>query len=92
LGRMVALFSSDGRAGLDTLRQAAAVRQVDDLRQALHKLKGASANIGANRVAALCRQLEDEPDETLATSTGRHLDQLESELESAAEAMARTPA
>jgi two-component system sensor histidine kinase/response regulator len=93
LGRVVGLFDRDRTTSLSAIRDASVSRSVPALQEALHKLKGTSANMGANRVAALCRQLEEQaagetdavPD---ALVTGGQLDQLETELARAGEAIA----
>jgi CheY-like chemotaxis protein/HPt (histidine-containing phosphotransfer) domain-containing protein len=96
LGRVVELFARDGLIGLAAIREAATLQSVAGLREALHKLKGTAANIGANRVAALCRQLEGqtEDDPSVSTNqrslvTSQQLDLLESELASAHRAIAK---
>jgi hypothetical protein len=105
LARLVRLFTRDAEIGLTAIRDAAGSQSVTALHQALHKLKGAAANMGANRVAALCRQLEDqtahhpEPDARPETRTLTHpgaalvtvqqLDLLQTELELAHQAIAR---
>jgi hypothetical protein len=60
LARVVRLFTRDAVTNLSAIREAVDSCSVTALHQALHKLKGAAANLGANRVAALCRELEDQ--------------------------------
>ncbi|HKU30288.1 MAG TPA: response regulator [Arthrobacter sp.] len=43
---------------LDALHQAVANGSGEEIKQAAHKLKGSSANIGANRAAKLCEDIE----------------------------------
>jgi len=92
LGRVVGLFARDGESGLAAIREASLSHSVAGLHEALHKLKGTSANVGAKRVAALCRQLEDQSMDDHSTATlitPRQLDQLETELENANRAIAQ---
>jgi signal transduction histidine kinase/AmiR/NasT family two-component response regulator/HPt (histidine-containing phosphotransfer) domain-containing protein len=51
-------FLSSAAEYLTALRQAAQAGASDDLRKAAHALKGASANIGAQNLAEISRQLE----------------------------------
>jgi CheY-like chemotaxis protein len=51
-------FRLDIQPSLGALRQALNNDGKDALKQAAHKLRGAAANIGANRVARLCEELE----------------------------------
>jgi HPt (histidine-containing phosphotransfer) domain-containing protein len=90
------LFARDGDTSLGAIRDATSSGSLDGLKRELHKLKGTSAQIGANRVAALCSQLEDQTidvkslaptDATLVTS--EQLDHLELELASANRAIAQ---
>jgi CheY-like chemotaxis protein len=69
LGRVVGLFARDAETSLDAIREAVDSHSAACLTQALHKLKGASANMGANRVAALCRQLEDQTADVTGSTT-----------------------
>jgi HPt (histidine-containing phosphotransfer) domain-containing protein len=97
LGRVVALFAQDGEHGLAAIREATVEHSVAGQQQALHKLRGTAANIGANRVAALCRQLEEQAvadgggrGATATLVTSQQLDELETELACANRAIART--
>ncbi len=89
LGRVVALFARDGLSGLAAIRESVAAGSLDALHGALHKLKGTSSNMGANRVAALCRQLEERTQQDTAALTGEHLHLLEIELDRANKAICR---
>jgi CheY-like chemotaxis protein len=51
-------FRQGVQSSLKSLRQAISDRDRDALGQAAHKLKGAAANIGATRAAAICSELE----------------------------------
>lgn len=58
-GELAALYLSS--AGVYLERMAGALRTGGDWRQTAHALKGASANLGARRVAALALQAERSP-------------------------------
>jgi HPt (histidine-containing phosphotransfer) domain-containing protein len=51
-------YANDARAQLDTLHAALAEGDPHAVERAAHTVKGASANIGATRLAELCRELE----------------------------------
>ncbi len=55
---IVALFLSDATARLKRLRAALETREYKIFFEEGHSLKGGSANIGAVRLAALCRELQ----------------------------------
>jgi two-component system, sensor histidine kinase and response regulator len=56
--RLVALFADSTPPLLDQLGAAARDRDEDQVRKLAHKLKGSCDNVGATRMAALCRTLE----------------------------------
>jgi CheY-like chemotaxis protein/HPt (histidine-containing phosphotransfer) domain-containing protein len=58
LNQIFEAFLSDGFVRLEALRTALAQGDVETLRTAAHALKGASANIGANGMAALAHELQ----------------------------------
>jgi CheY-like chemotaxis protein len=55
---LIDTFVSHGADRLTALRRAAETEDHDQLREVAHELKGASANIGARRLARLCGELE----------------------------------
>jgi CheY-like chemotaxis protein len=55
---LVARFVADSAALLETLRTATASADSERLREAAHALKGASRNMGAKPLSALCESLE----------------------------------
>ena len=63
LQKVIHAYLDDTPQQLSTLRHAIAARNSVSLLQAAHRLKSGSANIGAERLARLCRELE---------STGRN--------------------
>jgi CheY-like chemotaxis protein len=56
--KVIAAYVSDTPRHLHALRHALVARESDTIRRIAHGLKSASANIGALRLAALCRELE----------------------------------
>jgi CheY-like chemotaxis protein len=75
----VSAFLSDYPLTLSEMRDAAEAGSAARVRESAHKLKGASANIGAVRVSTLCDQIED----AAVSGTlpgGERLDQLDDAL------------
>jgi signal transduction histidine kinase/DNA-binding response OmpR family regulator len=58
LARIVSLYAHNTPPLLDQIEQACARGDAGGVQQAAHALKSSSANVGAARVAALCRELE----------------------------------
>ena len=58
LGKIIGLYLESSAGLLQQARDAVASADPEALRQAAHGLKSSSANLGATRVAALCRELE----------------------------------
>ena len=56
--KVINAYMGDTPRHLNALRQAVNAREAEPLRRIAHGLKSASANIGAARLAALCRDLE----------------------------------
>ena len=59
IGELIDLFLEDSPNQLDALRQAVESSHVEHAAEAAHRLKGASGNMGADSLSALCRQLEE---------------------------------
>jgi two-component system, sensor histidine kinase and response regulator len=57
--RLVALFADTTPPLLEQLSNAIHAGEDDTVRRLAHKLKGGCQNVGATRMATLCRQLED---------------------------------
>ncbi|MFS8911255.1 response regulator [Synechococcus sp. H60.3] len=55
---LLQVFVQDGQDQLPRLRQALAAGNAEDLRKIAHRLKGASANVGANAFCQVARELE----------------------------------
>ncbi|MEW6572968.1 MAG: ATP-binding protein [Bacillota bacterium] len=58
VSQLIDIYLSDTPPRLAVLRQAVAEKDTSALFQAAHSLKSSSANIGALRLAAICRDLE----------------------------------
>lgn len=59
LPRMIALLHSEAECGLVAMAAAAAAADAGALREAAHRLKSASGALGAMRVHALARDIEN---------------------------------
>jgi HPt (histidine-containing phosphotransfer) domain-containing protein len=57
--KLLKTFASDSASRVAAIRQAAAATDSDALRRAAHSFKGSSGNMGALRLAELCRQIEE---------------------------------
>lgn len=59
LSRIVNLFLADARSRMADIRRAVPAQDSQAVAMAAHTLKGSCYYVGANRLATLCRQLED---------------------------------
>lgn len=57
--KLLKTFASDSTMRVAAIQQAAAAVDNDALRRAAHSFKGSSGNMGALRLADLCRQIEE---------------------------------
>ena len=57
---LVQTFLDDSALRLASMRSALAQANHEAVREAAHSFKGSSMNLGALRLAAFCRQLEDQ--------------------------------
>ena len=57
-GKIIGLYLESSPGLLRQIRDAVAGEDGDALRQAAHSLKSSSANLGAKRLAAVCKELE----------------------------------
>lgn len=85
---IAAMFCQDSRTSLTAVRAAVETQQTGDLLQALHKMRGAAANIGASQVAAVCLQFETSVERGQGPSYVQLLDRLADELGRAERALA----
>jgi HPt (histidine-containing phosphotransfer) domain-containing protein len=58
VGQLVDEYRVDGAGRVADMRTALAAGASEDLRRAAHTLKGSSASLGANALAAACREVE----------------------------------
>lgn len=56
---LVTTFLTDSQARLVAIRRALAARECDAVREAAHSFKGSALNLGAHRLANLCRDAEN---------------------------------
>jgi two-component system sensor histidine kinase/response regulator len=59
LSELIAMFFDDARSGIDAMREAVERGDAQTVERAAHTLKGSSGNMGANRMAELCEELQD---------------------------------
>jgi two-component system sensor histidine kinase/response regulator len=59
LAELIDAYVDDTRQLLLAMRQALAAGHADELRRAAHVLKSNSASVGATRLSALCKDLEE---------------------------------
>lgn len=57
--KILGLFLHHGPLRLDTAREAAATGDADALERSTHSLKSSAAQMGAERLAEICRELEE---------------------------------
>ena len=58
LDKIIRIYLDESPALLEDIRSAAANEDLEAMQDAAHSLKSSSANLGAERLAKLCRQLE----------------------------------
>lgn len=58
LHELIDLYLEDAPRSLDRLQKACELQDSSVVKQAAHALKGSSANMGAEQLALLCRELE----------------------------------
>ncbi len=80
LNQIFESFLSDDEARLSTLRDALDRSDAETLRKAAHALKGASANVGARRMADLSQELQALGEAGTVQGAASLVDQLEAEF------------
>jgi HPt (histidine-containing phosphotransfer) domain-containing protein len=80
LNQIFEAFLSDGAARLAALHGAVEKHDASSLHQASHALKGASANIGARRMADLAQQLQALGETDSVEGAGLLIEELEEEF------------
>jgi len=81
LREITSVFIDTSVGDLEALRQAITAGQPEQVQQEAHKLKGAAANIGAERVRALALEMEQTARQADLEGLGRVFDSLQGELE-----------
>ena len=79
LGELIDAYFADTPQLLATMRQALASGDAPALRRSAHALKSNSANFGAFKLAALCRELEELGNAGMLDGVGALLVQVEAE-------------
>jgi CheY-like chemotaxis protein len=87
LWRLTELYAHDSPLSLAAIRQAVTSHDPTELAQALHKLVGTSANIGARRVVDVCRSFEQQVPDLDADRGAQLVAELEVEISRANEAL-----
>jgi len=80
LSEIYEAFLSSAVDYLAAIREGAAINDAEGLRKAVHAFRGASANIGAQHLAELCRQLEALGEAGRVDGAVESLEQLEQEF------------
>ena len=81
VGELIDTYFEDTAVLLPTMRQAVADARAEELRRAAHSLKSNSASFGANHLARLCRELEDQGRGGALAGAAERLVQIEAEVE-----------
>lgn len=87
LQKVIAHYLRDSVPLLDAIRQGLRQGDLDKVYRAVHTLKSSSANLGANRLADLCRELETQARENAMADGEKHLAQLTTEHRRVCEAL-----
>jgi HPt (histidine-containing phosphotransfer) domain-containing protein len=84
---VMAAFMDDSRERIEELRQAARRGHTTELREQVHSLKGSSNQVGAKRMAILCKRMEQCCGAGLSGELVVLLDQLEAIFHSTCQAI-----
>jgi len=77
---LVDTFLKDAQVRYDELAQTVKSKVAEDIRRAAHSFKGSSLNVGATRLAAHCRELEDHAREGRTVYAKELLDKIHQEM------------
>jgi signal transduction histidine kinase/DNA-binding response OmpR family regulator len=80
LGKIVSLYMNDSPGLLNALREALDQGDAQQVRMLAHRFKSGSANLGALRLAAFCKQLEDMGCNNELEGAGSLLNRVETEF------------
>ncbi|HEY3228788.1 MAG TPA: Hpt domain-containing protein [Roseiflexaceae bacterium] len=81
LAELIDTYFEDSESLLPAMRQALASGSADELRRAAHSLKSNSASFGAQELAVLCRELEEQGRAGTLRGASERLAQVEAEYE-----------
>jgi two-component system sensor histidine kinase RpfC len=70
VSRLLADYLRDTEAQMDAAQRALEAGRVDELREALHAIKGASGSVGAVGMARVCTEIRALEDQTVCESAG----------------------
>lgn len=89
LGRVISIYQENTPKLFETIREAVNSGEAETLRQSAHSLKSSSANLGALRLASICKELESMGRENhLQQATGL-LEKMTTELDQVMKALRR---
>ena len=80
LRQLMETFLTDAEQSLLSMREASAEKNVAALEKLVHRLKGSAGNIGATKIASLCRELESRPTEHSQSKWNESFDLIEKDL------------
>jgi len=83
LSKLIDVYKNDSRRLIQSLNDAVAAGDVNAARDAAHTLKSSSANLGADKLAALCRSFEESCDGKMPESAAELIAKIEGEHEQA---------
>ncbi|MCH2558722.1 MAG: Hpt domain-containing protein [Alcanivorax sp.] len=89
---LVESYRQDGRQRLGALQQAIHEGHAEGVRQQAHSFKGSSGNLGAQRVSALCLEMEQLARDDRVDAAGERLAALEQAFEESCRALGAQPA
>jgi CheY-like chemotaxis protein len=88
LARVISFYLEDSLRLLEALRRASSEGDEIGVKREAHSLKSSSANVGALRLAELCKELESSGDPVSMDAMDRTLSRIEKEYESVREELA----
>ena len=85
--KLVDSFREDSLNRLQILSDACKANDSEEIRLASHSFKGSSSNVGAQKVAKTCKQIEDLARDKQVEQAAQLLDRLQVELEESLQAL-----
>lgn len=92
LAKLVGMFVARAADYVDRICEHAGAARMDDLAAAAHKLKGASGNLGAARLAFLCDEIEQAAHANAAGQARELVARMQTEILAACDALKREAA